>query len=285
MRIYGVIYLIRNNVNNKVYIGQTINGFNGRYSHNGNGIERVYKYHKSQQEQGRHYNKHLFSSIEKYGFDNFEIDEEFDVAYNKEDLDTLEDIYIKAYNSIDKKYGYNHKKGGANGKLSVETRMKISESRTGIYCGENHPMYGKTHLEETKKKISKSRKGKTAGENNPMYGVSLVPWNKGIKTGEMKEETKKKISDTLKGHASWNKGRIVSEETKKKMSEANKGIKNSNARKVICLNDLKVFDTSSECCKYYGCSPSSVSNCCNGKIKSTKGYMFAFYDMYLEEAS
>ena len=44
--IYGFIYLIRNNINNKVYIGQTINGFKKRYNFHGESIERVYKHHE-----------------------------------------------------------------------------------------------------------------------------------------------------------------------------------------------------------------------------------------------
>ena len=44
MKIYGIIYLIINKVNNKCYVGQTTNekGFNGRYNRDGVGIEKVY---------------------------------------------------------------------------------------------------------------------------------------------------------------------------------------------------------------------------------------------------
>lgn len=45
------------------------------------------------------------------------------------------------------------------------TRNKrASKKMKGKYKGENHPMYGKHHLEETKEKISKANKGKHHSE-------------------------------------------------------------------------------------------------------------------------
>ena len=100
MSKYGIIYKITNKINGKVYIGQTTKkrGFKGRYECSGEGIERVYKYHKSKKEHNRYYNKHLLNSIEKYGFEAFEVSEEYDAAYSKEELDKLEKKYIKDFN-------------------------------------------------------------------------------------------------------------------------------------------------------------------------------------------
>ena len=48
LECYGVIYKITNKVNGKVYVGQTSKsgGFKKRYDYGGDGIIRVYKYHK-----------------------------------------------------------------------------------------------------------------------------------------------------------------------------------------------------------------------------------------------
>ena len=75
--VYGIIYVIRNKVNNKLYIGQTTDkkGFNGRYRESGKGIEKVYNHYKRKKYHDKSYNVHLLNSIEKYGFDAFEIDE------------------------------------------------------------------------------------------------------------------------------------------------------------------------------------------------------------------
>ena len=73
--IYGIIYLIKNKINNKIYIGQTTQdgGFDRRY-HTKDGIKDTH-------------NEHLRNSINKYGIENFYINKEFDIAYSKEELD------------------------------------------------------------------------------------------------------------------------------------------------------------------------------------------------------
>lgn len=125
--VYGVIYKIRNKVNNKIYIGQTTRkrGFNDRYCFKGEGIERVYNYHIALKKYNGAYNNHLIKSIEKYGFDNFEVDEEFDIAKSEYELNSLEYLYIKTYKTTNRKYGYNFKDGGDSGKFSEDSKTKI----------------------------------------------------------------------------------------------------------------------------------------------------------------
>ena len=149
--IYGYIYLIRNKVNNKIYIGQTINNFDKRY---GNNI--ILNTH----------NKHLKSSLEKYGLDNFIIIKEFDRASSKEELDLLEDMYIKIYNTTNDKYGYNKKFGGHRGKNSEETKHKMSESHKKENIGE----------EVYNKQLECLAMGKKfeSGKNNPRYGAGMI---------------------------------------------------------------------------------------------------------------
>jgi hypothetical protein len=114
LEVYGIIYKIVNKINNKVYIGQTIRPFNIRYQRKGEGIERVYKYHITLRNYNGSENEHLLRSIEKYGFSNFDIIENFDYGINKEELNEKEIYWINYYNSTDNNYGYNHTKGGHN---------------------------------------------------------------------------------------------------------------------------------------------------------------------------
>lgn len=131
LKCYGIIYKIINKVNNKVYIGQTTkkNGFKDRYPNKGNGIERVYKYHKKNKNRGDGYNVHLLRAIEKYGFDNFEVIEFFDVAFSKDELNIKEICYISIYDSFEN--GYNNTLGG-EGSLGTHTlsgkESKVSKS-------------------------------------------------------------------------------------------------------------------------------------------------------------
>ena len=230
MKIYGIIYLIINKVNNKCYVGQTTNekGFNGRYNRGGVGIEKVYNFHKTNKNRNKSFNLHLLSAIEKYGFEAFEVKECIDVAFSREELNIKEKVYIQLYNSF--KNGYNNTLGGEGRTgmvVSEETKRKLSIA----FSGENNPMYGMggelspcwgRHLsEETKQKISEAIKG----ENNPMYGKTGEQHpNYGLKHTE---ESKKKISKSLKGKyvgekAYWY-GKERDEETKQKISETHKG--------------------------------------------------------------
>lgn len=132
------VYEIRNKINNKVYIGQTTRTFNERYRGQGVGVERVYYSHLAYKKTGVNCNEHLVKSIEKYGFDNFEVDEEFDIAYSKQDLDNKEIYWIKYYNSTDFRYGYNHQEGGAKGKRTMKSRFEQAlKNNTLILCVED----------------------------------------------------------------------------------------------------------------------------------------------------
>ena len=114
LEVCGVIYKITNKVNGKVYIGQTSQkrGFKDRYCCEGDGIERVYNFHKKAKERGDSYNNHLLSSIERHGFDNFDVEEIFDYALSEEELDEKEMIYIWKYKSNNREFGYNVLEGG-----------------------------------------------------------------------------------------------------------------------------------------------------------------------------
>lgn len=52
-KIYGIIYLIKNTINNKIYVGQTTQkgGFKERYQSLGDGVERVYNFYSKKKEK------------------------------------------------------------------------------------------------------------------------------------------------------------------------------------------------------------------------------------------
>ena len=92
----GFIYIIRNTINNKVYIGQT------KVS-----VEIRWKEHLRHASYG---NQVINRAMKKHGTENFYIDvlEECDIK----ELDSKEIFYIEKYNSTNKYFGYNVSIGG-----------------------------------------------------------------------------------------------------------------------------------------------------------------------------
>lgn len=91
----GIIYLVINTINNKVYIGKTINTFNERYQNSDTWYEYI--------------DNHLLkNSIKKYGYKNFKIRI---LEYGISDdiyLCWIETFYIRLFNSL-KPNGFNIK--------------------------------------------------------------------------------------------------------------------------------------------------------------------------------
>ena len=105
-------------VNSKCYIGQTITTLNSRFS--------KHIYCSKQQNIDRVISK----AIKKYGKENFII-EEIDVAYNQEQLNLIEGVYISWFNTIAPN-GYNitsviNGKGKMNEKVKENLRKKAKE--------------------------------------------------------------------------------------------------------------------------------------------------------------
>ena len=154
----GIIYMHRNKINNKVYIGQTIQSCQSRWKHNGNGYKTQNKF---------------YSAIQKYGWDNFEhiiLEENLTL----EELNERESYWIHFYNSIEN--GYNVREGGNNQPLTNEHKEKIRESHNKttakkviclntlkVYNSINEAMKetGSEHISDCcKKKIKSSVKDK-----------------------------------------------------------------------------------------------------------------------------
>ena len=141
------LYMHKNKINNKVYIGITSKNPIARWGHNGIG-------YKTQ--------TYFWKEIQEFGWDNFEhIIIQSDLE--EEDACRLEIELIQKYDSSNPEYGYNYKKGGNI--QTEESRRKISISETG----EKHHYYGQHRDEETRRKISES----LSGPNHYWYGKHL----------------------------------------------------------------------------------------------------------------
>ena len=88
-----VIYKIVNIINDKIYIGQTINFADRK------------KYHYHSLIKKRHSSYHLQNSFNKYGIDSFYI--EIIEFCTIEIINKREEYWIKRYQTYNRKYGYN----------------------------------------------------------------------------------------------------------------------------------------------------------------------------------
>ena len=125
------IYMHRNKINGKVYIGQTKQNLSQRFR-NGKGYEKC---------------TYFYRAIKKYGWDNFEhiiLEENISTP---EEANNREKYWIKYYNSNIGSKGYNSTAGGTTGAFwSEELRKQRSERFRGV----NGTFYGKHHTEEYK---------------------------------------------------------------------------------------------------------------------------------------
>ena len=158
------VYMHRNKINGKVYIGITGQKPSVRWN-NGLGYKGTY----------------FANAINKYGWENFEHIILFS-NLPKEDACQKEIELIKVYQSTNDNFGYNIATGGeinCGYHLSDETKNKLSE----INKGEKHPQYRKISKarkgikfsDEHKKKLSEAKKGKPAHNKKPVkqYDLSM----------------------------------------------------------------------------------------------------------------
>lgn len=131
--------------NKKVYIGIT-----------GGSVQRRWQ-------GGRNYksNNHFNNAIKKYGWDNIKHEILF-TGLTKEEAEKIEIALIARYKSNYGEFGYNIENGGnATGKLSKETKEKISVALTGKKYKPR-----RKHTEEEKQAISRKLKGRPSPMKN-----------------------------------------------------------------------------------------------------------------------
>lgn len=257
------IYKITNTVNGKFYIGSAVD------------FKRRWNVHRCQLRQGRHHSPHLQRAWDKLGENAFE----FSVieCVEKDSLLQVEQQYLDKLKPFDGHVGYNisEKATGVGlpgvknpnyGKrmpndqrekirktltghhVSQETRQKIG-ANTARRCGPANHNYGKPVSEARRKAQSEKMKGRFAGKNNPAYG------------------------------------KPISEDARSKMSAARLGKTGA-----LCPNSKRVFQytknmemiaeyvSATEASAAVGINNSNISACCNGKIKSSGGYIWRYAD-------
>ncbi len=253
-KIYGIIYKITNEVNGKVYIGQTTkkNGFKGRYPRKGSGIERVLAYLETAKKYDiGNWNKHLHNSIKKYGIDRFKVSEVIDVAFSREELNIKENFWINYYDSF--KNGYNRNLGG-DGSSGYEGFKGVGNPRSRAVI--QLTLEGKfirrwDYINQIKKelKIKVSHIGACCSGERPSCADSLWVY---ADEYDPNEEYKLKRKIYVKG--------VVQLSLKGKF--------------------IKEFESQIEAANELGISFRGINKCIKGASKSYKGYLWIDSDKY-----
>lgn len=122
----GRIYKIYNDINDKVYIGKTVNT-----------LDKRFKQHKKDSTKSRCEKRPLYNAMNKYGVEHFYIELIEECELNE--LSTREIYWIEYYNSY--KMGYNATKGG-DGKILYDYNLIIELYKQGLTVKEIATLIG-----------------------------------------------------------------------------------------------------------------------------------------------
>jgi len=187
-----LVYLVTNKINGKQYVGQTTKTLEARwFDHN--------------QTRKNPSCKYLYSAIQKYGVENFQV-ETLVIVDSKEEMDRNERGLIAALGTKAPK-GYNLTDGGDGAQgfvFTLEQRNKISRG-----------LLGRRMSDKARTKLLERNKG-----NKFSLGVKM-PEEHRLKLININKGRKQSVEERAKRSAAQ-KGRRHSEETKRKMSESAK---------------------------------------------------------------
>ena len=239
------VYMHKNKINGKVYIGITSQKPEHRFGNNGINYKKSLRF---------------YNAIKKYNWNNFDHLILFTNLSQKQ-AEEKEIELIAYYKSNDDKYGYNIANGGnCKGKQSEETKRKISIKNKGKTSWAK----GKKMSQETKNKISKANKIAYKDKPKPdcfiPYEKGHVPWNKGKKGIHLSPQTEFK-----KGNIPPFKGKKIPYE-----------IFEYRCKKVICIETEEIFNSVNEAQRIKKCN--NISQVCKGIRKIAGGYHWRYYE-------
>lgn len=258
------IYIHKNKINGKVYVGQTCQKVEYRWN-KGKGYDTCPLFYKA---------------ILKYGWDNFE---HIILLENltKEEADIQEQKYIQLYKSNKREFGYNIQSGGNDHSVTEESRQKSREHAKKQWQNESFRIARSEQMKKLWQDENYRRKRAETIAKNPPRRVSpenrqkmLDGFQKYLKENghpyqgkHRSEETRQKISEKMKGENNHRYGTSQTQETKDKVHQTY--IKNGHGTKVRCLETGDIFFTVTDAAKWCGLkSSSSIHDNIKGNKKS-----------------
>lgn len=182
------IYIIRNKVNGKVYVGSSFD------------IYARFKRHVTALRKNIHANTHLQRAWLEYGEDAFELLVAESVQPETE-LTSVEQVWIDKTDATNRHIGYNISPCATGRRMPEEVKAKIRAKHIGKKLSAEHI-----------EKMASAKRGKPS-------------WNKGLKMTESHRaaSSEAKIKFFEMGGIPWNKGIPMSDEQKSKVSASRTG--------------------------------------------------------------
>ena len=256
------VYIHENKINGKKYIGITRIKVQKRWGYEGSNYKNC---------------TYFWRAIKKYGWNNFSHEILFQNLTGAE-ASELEKVLIKTFKSSDKKYGYNIATGGACTRgIKEETRKKFRDLGKG-----------RTLSKEIRRKISEHVPDRS-GKNNPMYGVHLdkgrpiICLDNGVEYKSVYE-----ITSTLKLKEGGVRAVLAKRQNSTKgyhfVYKEEYDINNyyslsiNGGKEIICTDTDEIFSSIHDCAIKLGLNESSIVRVCKGKIRSTKGFHFQYWE-------
>ncbi len=241
------IYMHKNKINGKLYIGQTNQKPEYRWGENGKRYENCPRF---------------FNAIKKYGWDKFE-HIILEINLTLEQANEREIYWIKYYDSTNEEKGYNIQEGGLNRNVTNDTKEKLSKHAKALWQDIDH-----------REKISKLMKEKWQDQEY-IEKQKLARENRHWK---LSEEGKKRISEARKAyiieHGTPTQGKGHSEQAKEKIRQSKIGEKNPmygkttsdyqkqrakecQNKRIRCIETGQIFESRKEAAAWAGLKSST----------------------------
>ena len=265
----GYIYMLTS-PKGKTYIGQTTRPIH----------KRLQEHETGQSKDCRA----IYNAIKFHGWENFEKDY---YECPDDDLNKHEELMVEVLGTMAPS-GYNLREGGgSHGKLSEETKQKMSESTKSYKnpnygkIGEKNHLWGVQRSEETRQKISEGLRGEKHYFFGKTHTEEHKQKNREAQLGKTHTvEAKQKMSDAQRGEKNHMFGKSPSEETKQKMSEARLGEKNHNSKRVYqyALDGtfINSFCSTGEAGRHLEKDGSKIRQCARGESKTAYKFKWSY---------
>lgn len=288
----GYLYKITNNLNGKIYIGQTIVT-----------ISRRWNQHKTNANK-ENPDMAISRAIKKYGYENFTIEELLVSECHtldelKESLNELEIMFIDYFNSLVDKNGYNIDKGGSSASINMQVvkvfnmdgillevcdcamdvsrKYNLSDATVRLICKGLQPNYNNAFVFRYEDD-SFEKFNIFSNKNRPVYQFKKT--GEFIKRYDMTIQAEESIGQCIRNEAIdnpyllsggywWSYGNTFN-------------YQGSSVKKKIDVYDanehfIATYESISETSRITGVDTSAITKCCNNEAKVRKGFMFCYH--------